>query len=133
MSHRGSFKCFFVVHQARCTAPSHCSTPICIVDGLGPQFVFASCHRIAQVQDLLRRGHWVQQFATLDVNNAQTDVLIGSVYLRWFALVRPFHGVRPFDGVRSRVAQQGNIPSRFLLVTTCPVVWTSGSGDVSPT
>ena len=71
------FQVFFVSSCIRCGAP-HCAIPTCIIDGLGPHF-FALCHRIAQVQDLLRRGHWVQQFARRGMNNVQTDVLISSV------------------------------------------------------
>ena len=70
---------FFILSCIRCGAP-HCAIPTYIIDDSGPHF-FALCHRIAQVQDLLRRGHWVQQFATRDVNNAQIDVLISSAYL----------------------------------------------------
>ena len=74
------FQVFFVSSCIRCGAP-HCAIPTCIIDGLGPHF-FALGYPIAQVQDLLLRGHWVQQSVTFAVNNAQTDVLIGSVCVR---------------------------------------------------
>ena len=51
----------FVVHKVWCTALRNPN----LLSMVEVRNFFALCNRIAQAQDLLRCGHWVQQFATM--------------------------------------------------------------------